>query len=115
MKIAEKKINAVSKLFYIKGRLDAHSVDLIEEAMLKELENIEIQNLALDIGEVSYLGSSGIKLFLYLNQKLKSRNGTLVLVKITSSNKRLLDAMGIGEFFEYANSEDEVMELFSNA
>jgi len=115
MKIAEKKINTESKLLYIKGRLDVHLVDQIEPIILDELATTEIKNLAIDISEVSYLGSSGIKLFLYLNQKTKSKNGSLVLVKITSSNKRLLDAMGIGEFFEYANSENEVVELFTNA
>lgn len=115
MKIAEKTINADSKLLYIKGRLDAHFAEQLEPVLLEQLETTNMQNLALDISEVTYLGSSGIKLFLYLNQKLKTKNGTIVLVKITSSIKRLLDAMEISTFFEYANSEDEVRKLFSNA
>lgn len=115
MKIAEKTINADSKLLYIKGRLDAHFSDQLAPILLKELETTNIQNLALDLSEVTYLGSSGIKLFLYLNQKLNVKNGTLVLVNITSSIKRLLEAMEINNFFKYAISEDEVRNLFSNA
>lgn len=74
--IAEKRPELTRIL--LKGRLDTSGVDLVETRLTASLA--DARNGILDLSQVTFLSSLGIRLLISLAKLLDRRGGTLVLV-----------------------------------
>ena len=85
MEILEKTSDR-NLLLECRGELDHHAA---RDAM-RQLE------LALDLGGVTFMDSSGIALILRAQQRMQMLDGSLLVCNVPRQARRVLDAAGIG-------------------
>lgn len=78
----------------VNGKLDAISAPKFEEEVASSLEGIT--ELVIDIGEVEYLSSAGLRALLYLHQ-LMSEQGRLVIRNVPPIVKDIFELTGFQE------------------
>ena len=76
----------------IHGNIDTNTSGEIEKLIVNELEGVE--HLILDLSEVSYISSSGLRLFMILYKKLADQGG----VTLTNVNDFILDILEMTGF-----------------
>jgi anti-sigma B factor antagonist len=54
----------------------------------------------LDLGELTFLDSSGISVLVKAHQELQRQGGSLVLHRLDDRTRRVLDVAGLSDFFE---------------
>ena len=95
----------------LSGRLDAQHAGTVEEKIMKAINDGYI-NLLINMDEINYLGSSGIKVFLALNNKLNDVNGKLKIVNMHETGVKILKAMEIIDRFNLYNSKSDALNSF---
>ena len=75
------------------GELDLYSVDELSEGL--QLKVVAGGDLMLDLSELTFIDSSGIRAFFQLNAQLE--DGTLILERPSPFARRVLGVLGVGE------------------
>lgn len=78
----------------LNGRLDALSAPKFEEEAASSLDGIT--ELVIDIKEVEYLSSAGLRALLYLHQ-LMSEKGSLIIRNVTPIVNEIFELTGFNE------------------
>ncbi|MCU1498892.1 MAG: anti-sigma factor antagonist [Acidimicrobiales bacterium] len=78
------------------GELDPATAPELEEAIEAVLAE-GTTRLVLDLGRLTFLDSSGLRVFVTARQALGERDGELVLRGPSANTQRLLDITGLGE------------------
>lgn len=110
MKIMEKSTGVNGTILTLKGRLDAHSTDEIEQYLDRLIDEGTVK-IILNLDLIEYIGSSGIRIFLSLSRRLKEKEGALVIMKIPAAGFKVLKAMEIENLFNFCDTEEEACEL----
>ena len=72
----------------IDGSIDTNTAPQVEEEIMSELEGVD--SLILDLKDVYYVSSSGLRLFLILYKKM-SDHGTMKLINVDDFIREILD------------------------
>ena len=86
------KSNDDTAIARLTGRLDARGTQEIQDALL-DLQ--KIKTVILDLKEVSYLSSAGVRLFLTLHKALHSRERRLLLCNLQPYCAEVLKISGL--------------------
>lgn len=78
--------------FEVAGEIDAHSAP----ALALRLSTVEVPVLVLDLAEVSFMDSSGLRVIVELHQRQVSAGGQLVIRRPSRPVGRLFDIGGLG-------------------
>lgn len=93
----------------VKGRLDAGSSSDLE----KEIDRIitEGENrLILDLRELNYISSAGLRVVLAGAKKLKARQGSLSIASLQSMVKEVFEVSGFSSIIPIFGSADEALK-----
>ena len=84
----------------VEGMIDT----LDSEKLLSELERLpeEAQNIEFDLGNVSYISSSGLRVLLKAMDMAEERGGVMKVVKSSEFVREILAAVGFDKLFEVA-------------
>lgn len=93
------------------GRLDAQNAENIEEELL-QLVNDGSFFFLIDMNEINYLGSCGIRIFLGLNNKLNKVSGQLKILNMPDTGIKILKAMEIIDRFDLYDNEEKALHSF---
>jgi anti-anti-sigma factor len=107
--ITEKQGEVV--VFKLKGRLDTLTAPEFEQKCLKWLDAGEFY-FALDLGELDYISSAGIRSMLVIAKKLKARDGGLAFSRISGMVEKVFNIAGIYTMFPMYASLDEAITHF---
>ncbi len=105
--ISRKEKDAV--VVFVKGRLDAGSSPELE----KEIEKLiagEEKHLILDMAELSYISSAGLRVILAGTKKLKSKGGSLSVASLGSVVKEVFEVSGFNSIIPIFASADEALK-----
>lgn len=80
----------------VAGRIDAASASHLERVCRAELRDRVA--LAIDLGEVDFMGSAGLRVLVALAQELGPHHGRLALVNPQSLVRDALDISGLARF-----------------
>lgn len=80
-------------------------------AVLFDRLSRENANLALDLSDLSYIGSSGIGVVAQAQQELEKRNKSLVLIGANTNVKHLLEIVSLDRLVQFVDRPDELEEL----
>ena len=84
----------------LSGELDHHAakglMDSIDRCMEQNLPNRAI----LDLGELTFMDSSGIAVVLRAKRRMEALAGTLVVVNIPRQASRVLETAGLGRYVD---------------
>ena len=79
----------------LKGELDHHTAQIFRDAIEKELENEIVQDLILNMENVTFMDSSGIGVILGRYKQVKAKGGKTVICGANSHIQRILQMGGV--------------------
>lgn len=86
------------RIVYIDGRLDTvNSGDF--ESSLKPLIEDKVMNITLDCSNLSYISSSGLRVFLTLLKQVSAYKGTLILQGMKQEILEIFNMTGFSQLF----------------
>jgi anti-sigma B factor antagonist len=80
------------------GELDMAAAPALREALAAVTEGLE-GDLTLDVGQLTFIDSSGLTLFVQEHKNLRSRGHELIILDPTRRTSRLFQIVGLDEFF----------------
>ncbi len=110
MNISEETINDVL-VVTITGRLDAISSPTAEKHVFELIGN-GAKNIILDLAEVEYLSSAGMRMLLSTTKKLKTISGKIVVCSVTSNVMDVLKMSGFDHVLAIVSDRDEALKQF---
>lgn len=100
MEITKKQLGDVLEL-RIKGRLDSYWADHLARG-LEEVIRADAHHLRLNLAEVDYLSSAGIRALLKFYRQLKGIQGSLVVSSPSAAVKKVLELAGFADLLTSA-------------
>jgi len=112
LKVSQSTLIDGVKIILLKGRFDASAVDEVEAFLMNLIRKNELPFI-LDMSLVSYIGSSGLRVLLSLNQELKAISQRYAIINLPASGKKIIQAMEIDKLFHIFPGEKEAAEFFN--
>jgi anti-sigma B factor antagonist len=110
MNITENRQGPIST-FTLQGRVDSVGAVELEQALYEALGAGRIQ-IILDLSQVTYINSAGLRILADVLTQNQANGGNLVLVAPSSRVRRVLQIVGFDRFFRmFDNIESAVREL----
>ena len=94
------------------GRLDTSTSRAFEEKIHEVLSTGE-RKFVVDLRELEYVSSAGLRVLLMLARRLQSKGGELVLCSPTESVQEVLDISGFTRIFNIAPSQTEALKAIN--
>lgn len=108
MKI-KKEIIGNYTVLYIKGRIDTvHSTIL--ETQVNQVYGSGEKNMILNCNGLSYISSSGLRVFLVAQKKAISLKGKLYLCNMQPAIKEIFVISGFSNLFKIFDTQEEALE-----
>jgi len=95
----------------IKGRLDAVTSPLVEKKVFEAINNGQ-SNLLLDMAEVVYLSSAGMRMLLSITKRLRTMSGKLAICSVTTNVVDVLKMSGFDHTLHLFKTEEEALRYF---
>ena len=112
MELIEEKTGAVMTVA-LKGRLDGTTADSTEKKIL-ELIHAGERFFVLDLEQLDYISSAGLRVFVVVAKRLKTAKGDVILCSLQSPIKQVLDIAGFGNLFRYSASRQDAINDVSD-
>jgi len=93
----------------LSGELDHHAAEELRSKVTETLAANQIQHIVLNLGELSFMDSSGLGVILGRYKQIKATGGEMVVCSISPSVKRLFDMSGLFKIIRL--EEDELKAL----
>lgn len=92
-------------LLRLRGEIDPHTAPLLD-AQLDEVVASGAQWIGLDMSEVGFIDSSGLRVIIGARRAAQERGDHLVLRSPSPTARRLLEVTGLLDFFDEAEEAD---------
>ena len=80
------------------GRIDTNTSTEFEEKLVEILDRSET-NIVVDLSEIDYVSSAGLRVFLMAAKKIKSLSGNFILAAMNDHIKEVFDISGFTPIF----------------
>jgi anti-sigma B factor antagonist len=114
MEINKKKVNNVV-VIYLSGRLDVHLSAEIEKEINNVIQNEPGSHLLLNLKEVEYMSSSGLRIFVSTMRILKESNRKLKLCNMNNAVKKIFEVVELMDMFDIFDNENDALASFQKA
>ena len=101
--IADEKGKSPVKVVYLKGDIDAATHKDIE-SKANELLNGGSNNILIDLSEVDYMGSAGLRALNSIAKSVSASNGQFKLSNPSASVSKVMKTLGFDQFFDIHDS-----------
>ncbi len=91
------------------GRFDANAASEVEETLTKLVDDGEV-NLVVDLAEVDYISSIGLRILLKTLKKVTGAEGRLVLCSLTDYVNEVFELSGLVAVFNIASNRQEALD-----
>jgi len=113
MELDKKKVDNVV-VIYLSGRLDVHLSAEIEKEINNVIQNEGNSHLLLNLKDVEYMSSSGLRIFVSTMRILKESKRKLKLSDMNNAVKKIFEVVELMDMFDIYDSEDEALASFVN-
>ena len=110
MEISQKKVDDVN-VVRLSGRLDAYAANDVERELEALLAN-ESVHLVLDLEELEYISSSGLRVLLIALKKARKQKGDVRLASLQPYVKEVFDIAGFTQLFKMFDKEQDAVNSF---
>lgn len=107
MDITEEKREHVSVLA-LKGRLDANTSSTLEQKLLGMIANGD-KHLVLDMADLDYISSAGLRVLLIAAKKIGSTDGKLGVASPKDHVREVFDLSGFTDILDLYATRDEAV------
>ena len=108
MQISEERRPGVFILGLSK-RLDATTAQIVEDRILGVIDAGD-HRLVIDLAQLEYVSSAGLRVLLIAAKRLKTANGRLALSGPTDHVRQVFDIAGVTSFLNIHSSRDEAIK-----
>jgi len=110
MEITERRSAEIVTLS-LSGRLDATTAKAFEKKILAQIESGD-RRFVIDLAQLDYISSAGLRVFILAAKRLNSANGKMVLCALKDPVKEMFDLAGFLAVFSIHGSHDEAIKQF---
>ncbi|GIX40732.1 MAG: anti-sigma factor antagonist [Leptospiraceae bacterium] len=96
-------------IVYLKGRIDVHLASEIESFLMKLIEQNPTKDFVLNLSEVEYMSSSGLRVFVSIMRNLKEKNRSLKLSNLSLAVKRVFEVVELMDMFDIYEDESDAV------
>lgn len=97
MQIVEEKVETVLTVA-LKGRLDATTSKAVEERLLGLIESGE-NRLVVDLAQLDYISSVGLRVLMLAAKRLRTANGAIVVCALQPTIQQVFEIAGFTTIF----------------
>ena len=94
---------------YLAGRVDVHLASEIEGELNDLIKQYGDRNFVLNLDEVEYMSSSGLRVFVSLMRNLKESERALKLSNLSVGVNKIFEVVELMDMFEIYNTEEEAL------
>jgi anti-sigma B factor antagonist len=87
----------------------------VRDSLYELIQNRQGPRVALDLGTIDYLSSSGVAILVGLKRRSDTRGGKVVLFHVQPIVQDLLKVMKLDRYFQFAESEPAALSLLGPA
>ena len=106
MKVNIKK-SGDNDIVEVEGSVDSKTAPDLQEQILAIIPNIS--NIILDITNVTFISSAGLRVLLMVYRQLKTKDGKIVLVGVSDEIKDVMFMTGFITFFEIKSTVEQAL------
>ncbi len=100
-------------LFQVEGKLDSTTSLEFESTVQSKIKETPV-NTIFDLHELSYISSSGLRVFLQLAKSAKLNSKEILLTSMQNPVKEIFDLAGFTPFFRIFDSVDKAQSALKN-
>lgn len=93
----------------LSGELDHHTADQVRDQVSQEIEKNEVKHLILNLGNLTFMDSSGLGVILGRYKQMKQINGEMIVCSVPPSIERLLNMSGLFKIIRMDPSEEQAL------
>ena len=109
MEIKEAGKEKNMKIIFLEGKMDAISAPEFEDKMGEWLEQGET-SFIINLGEVNYMSSAGLRSILIVAKKLKEQEGKLIFVNLREEVQKIFRISGFSSMIPTYESLEAALE-----
>ena len=94
-----KAISNQNVIITLKGRLDTMTAPQLD-AEAKSIDFDEVETVTLNLKDLEYISSSGLRVILALYKNLKSKGGNLKIVNVSNTIMELFSMTGMSDYLD---------------
>lgn len=94
-----KAISNQNVIITLKGRLDTMTVPQLDDEA-KSIDFDEVETVTLNLKDLEYISSSGLRVILALYKNLKSKGGNLKIVNVSNTIMELFSMTGMSDYLD---------------
>ena len=98
-------------IFKIRGKLDSILSPKLEKKAF-EMINENQNKLLLDLGEVSYVNSAGLRMLLSIKKHLRGLSGKFIVCSLRPEVFEIMKICGFDHVLEISKNEEEALRQF---
>jgi anti-anti-sigma factor len=111
MELKSRRVDGVI-ILYLAGRLDVHLSAEVEKGINKIINEDTGVHLILNLRDVEYMSSSGLRIFVSTMRLLKESKRKLKLCNMNSAVKKIFEVVELMDMFEIYDTEEEAVKSF---
>ncbi len=96
----------------LNGFLDAHTAPEFEKAIQQEFDAGHVKLIA-DCGELTYISSAGLGVFMSFIEDIRAANGDLKICNLTPKVAQVFEILGFDSIFEMVPTTDDAVQRFA--
>ncbi len=94
-----KAISNQNVIITLKGRLDTMTAQQLDDEA-KSIDFDEVETVTLNLKDLEYISSSGLRVILALYKNLKSKDGNLKIVNVSNTIMELFSMTGMADYLD---------------
>lgn len=94
-----KAISNQNVIITLKGRLDAMTAPQLDDEA-KSIDFDGVETVTLNLKDLEYISSSGLRVILALYKNLKSKGGNLKIVNVSNTIMELFSMTGMSDYLD---------------
>ena len=106
IKLIRRKKNLIVRL---RGELDHHNAAVFREAVEQELDKGIVQNIVLNLADLTFMDSSGIGAILGRYRRVNASGGKMVFCEVSNHLKKVLQIGGVLTVIPVAGNENKAL------
>jgi len=112
MNIEKKTENGICQIF-LEGRFDANTANLVEQAFKEQIQGGE-RHFILDLENVPFIASAGLRVILVIAKQLRSQqNGDLRISNLQPNVKKVFEISGLNNVLKIFDDHAAAMASYS--
>ncbi|PIU66932.1 MAG: anti-anti-sigma factor [Armatimonadetes bacterium CG07_land_8_20_14_0_80_59_28] len=111
MEIAQETREGI-QVFQVQGKIDASTADSFEESLIRSIDEGNTR-LVVDMAEVDYISSVGLRVFLLAAKKLKPLDGKIVLAAMQGPIRKVFTMAAFDRILPIADTTEVAIQEMS--